>query len=100
MTGTTTVLQASATTTTPTQAVTLTATVTCSPNSLPAGSGTVTFLDGSAPIGTGTVNAATGKATLDALFSASGDHNLSARYEQNATYATSTSSTTNLTVTP
>ena len=100
LTGTTTTLQASTTTTTTATAVTLTATVTCPPAYLPASSGTVTFLDGGIQIGTGTVNAANGKATLDVIFSAAGSHSLTARYEQNSTYSTSTSSTTSITVTP
>lgn len=64
----------------------LTATVTPS-----SATGAVTFMDGTNSLGTS--NLSGGQAVLNASFSSSGAHNLTAKYAGNTNYATSTSAT-------
>lgn len=76
------------------QSVTFTASV----NSGTAGTitGTVAFLDGSASLGTGTVSS--GKATFTTTSLASGTHSITAQYQGDTNFATSTSSALTQTV--
>src|SRR5215472_1929299 len=92
LTATTTALTSSSTSTTTGTSVTLTATVSPS-----AATGTVTFLDGSTSLGTGTLSS--GKAKLATSFSTAGTHSVTAVYGGSTTFATSTSSAVNITVT-
>src|SRR5215469_11693946 len=92
LTATSTALTSSSTSTTTGTSVTLTATVSPS-----AATGTVTFLDGSTSLGTGTLSS--GKATLATSFSTAGTHSVTAVYGGSTTFATSTSSAVNITVT-
>jgi len=85
---TTTMLTASATSLTPGQTLTLTATVTAMSGATPTG--TVTFYNGIASLGTGTLNAA-GVATL-ALTPAVGTYSITASYGGSTTDAPSISS--------
>ena len=73
--------------------VTFTATVTPS-----AATGTVTFLDGGTVIGTGTLTG--GKASFPTSALTVGTHSITARYEGNASYATSTSAIRSQVVNP
>jgi hypothetical protein len=70
------------------QPVTMTATV--SAQSTPVGSGNVTFYDGSTSLGTSALSAA-GTASLSTSFTVLGIHNLTAVYDGDADYLSSTS---------
>jgi len=72
------------------QSVTFTATVVSSSGGTPAPTGTVTFLDNATSIGTGTLNAS-GAATLSISSLAVGSHPITARYDGDTNYSTSTS---------
>ncbi|QEE26922.1 hypothetical protein FTW19_02220 [Terriglobus albidus] len=92
--GSATALTASATSLSPAQAVTLTATVTAAANGIP--SGTVTFLDGSASLQTVTL---TGSTASYSTTLASGAHTITATYSGNTNYlGSSTSSGVGITV--
>ncbi len=91
-TATTTTLKASATSTETATKVTLTATV--SPT---AATGTVTFYDSSTSLGSATLSS--GAAALSASFSTAGSHAVTATYGGSSTYASSTSSAVDITVT-
>jgi len=84
LTATTTTLSASPSSTTTGSSVTLTATVSPS-----AATGTVTFYAGSTSLGTGSLSS--GTATFATSFSSAGSYSLTAVYEGDSTYATSTS---------
>lgn len=86
-----TLLNASPTSTSYGQGVTLTATVPSS------ATGTVTFFDGPVPIGTATPSA--GTATLSGFVLPTGTHNLSAAYSGDTTYAANSSSIDPVTIT-
>jgi hypothetical protein len=92
---TTTTLTSSANTALSNQAVTFAATVS-GPGPTPP-SGTVTFLDSGTPIGTGTLSG--GKATFTTTLTA-GSHSITAVYNGDSNYLTSTSSPLNEAVNP
>jgi hypothetical protein len=91
-TSTTTTLTSSTSAPTTGDSVTLTATVSPS-----AATGTVTFESNDSSIGTGTL--ASGTATLSTSFTTAGTYSLTAVYDGNSTYASSTSSAVEVTVT-
>jgi len=95
LTSTTTVLVASPNPATSGQQVTLTATVSPTPTGSPTG--TVSFYNGSTLLGTATVNGS-GVATLNSANFSTGTAIITAVYSGNATFATSTSASLNLTV--
>ncbi|HET6929294.1 MAG TPA: Ig-like domain repeat protein [Candidatus Acidoferrum sp.] len=95
LTATTTILVASPNPATSGQQVTLTATVSPTPTGSPTG--TVSFYNGSTLLGTATVNAS-GVATLTGLNFSPGTAGITAVYSGNASFATSTSPSVNLTV--
>ncbi len=72
------------------QPVTMTANVSAQNNSTQAGSGNVTFYDGSNLLGTAQVTAS-GTASMTASFTTLGVHNITAKYEGNADFSSSTS---------
>jgi hypothetical protein len=91
-TASTTTLTASASSVSAGTSVTLTATV--SPT---AATGTVNFLSSGSSIGTGTLSS--GTATDSYTFATAGSYSVTANYEGNSTYASSTSSATTISVT-
>jgi hypothetical protein len=91
---TTTAVSSSATSVAFGTSVTLTATVTATPTP----TGTVTFYDGANSLGTGTLNAS-GVATYTAPSLSVGVHTITASYPASSTYAGSTSTAINVTVT-
>ncbi|MBP7864540.1 MAG: Ig-like domain repeat protein [Acidobacteria bacterium] len=78
------------------QAVTFTATVAVSAPGAGTPTGTVTFLEGATTLGTGTLSGTT--ATFTAATLAAGPHAVTARYDGDAAFNTSTSSAVNQTV--
>ncbi|MGD0629623.1 MAG: Ig-like domain-containing protein [Terracidiphilus sp.] len=93
---TTTSLAASPSSVTAGQAVTMTATVQATGTAIPAGA--VTFLNSKMALGTANLNAS-GVATLSVTSLAVGKRSLSAEYEGNKSFLTSTSSAVSVTVT-
>lgn len=99
LTSTTTTVRASASDLTTETMVTLTAWVTSPPNGGPTSLGLVRFVDNGKSLGTGLVASDTGTASLDTLLTPGGWHSVWAEYEENATYAGSSSSSLSFSVT-
>ena len=96
---TTSVLTSSATSFIFGQSVTFTGTVTANSPGVGTPSGTVSFKEGTTVLGTGTLNAS-GVATFSTTTLSVGSHNISAVYESDLNFSTSTSGAVSLTIAP